>query len=197
MNGTLQTLLGYSFRVFFLLGSLCGFCVILLWSLALLGYGPLVGHPNLVYWHAHEMIFGFVFAIVAGFILTAVANWTGRTRVHGAELGILAAAWIMGRVALAYTGHWPLVVIAAADMLFPCLLTLVLGREVLTAGNWRNVPLVGVVALLAALNLMFHLAASIAPGLDRAALLLAVHVLLVLVTIMAGRIIPAFSGNWL
>ncbi len=197
MSEIVQTLLSYAFRAFFLFGSLCGFCVMLFWSLALLGYGPLVGHPNLVYWHAHEMVFGFAFAIIAGFTLTAVANWTGRTRVRGAELGVLVTAWIIGRIALAYTGHWPTLIIAAADMLFPCLLTLVFGREVFAAGNRRNAPLVGVIALLAALNLLFHVGANVSPGLDRAALLLAVHVILTLVAIIAGRIIPSFTTNWL
>ena len=197
MNDIIQTVLSYAFRAFFLLGSLGAFCVILFWSIALLGYGPLVGHPNLVYWHAHEMLFGFVFAIVAGFTLTAVANWTGRTRVHGAELGVLVAAWIIGRIALVYAGQWPTIVVAAADMLFPCLLTLVFGREVFAAGNRRNMPLVGVVALLAGLNLLFHVGAGVSPGLDRTALLLAVHVILVLVAVIAGRIIPSFTANWL
>ncbi|MFW2405442.1 MAG: NnrS family protein [Gammaproteobacteria bacterium] len=197
MSDIIRTLLSYSFRAFFLLGSLCAFCVIFLWTLALLGYGPLAGHPNLFYWHAHEMVFGFVFAIVAGFVLTAVANWTGRTRIHGMELGALAAAWIVGRVALAFTGQWPTLVIATADMLFPCLLTFLFGREVFAANNRRNAPVVGVVALLAGLNLMFHIGAVAAPGLDRLALLLAVHVILVLVAIIAGRIIPSFTANWL
>lgn len=193
----LGTLLSYAFRAFFLLGSLCAFSVILFWTIALLGYGPLVGHPDLYFWHAHEMVFGFVFAIVAGFTLTAVATWTGRTPVHGVELGVLVAAWIAGRIALVYTGQWPPALIAAADMLFPCLFVLIFGREVLAAGNWRNAPLVGVVALLASLNLVFHVWPDAMPGLDRMVVLLAVHVVLVLVTVIAGRVIPSFTANWL
>ena len=193
----LGTFLNYSFRAFFLLGSLCAFSVIFFWTIALLGYGPLVGHPDLYFWHAHEMVFGFVFAIVAGFALTAVANWTGRTQIHGVELAVLVVAWIAGRVALVYTGQWPPALIATADMLFPCLFVLVFGREVLAAGNWRNAPLVGVVALLASLNLVFHVWPDAIPGLDRIAVLLAVHVVLVLVTVIAGRVIPSFTANWL
>jgi uncharacterized protein involved in response to NO len=82
-------------------------------------------------------------------------------------------------------------------MLFPGLFVLVFGREVLAAGNWRNAPLVGIVALLAGLNLVFHAWPDAVPGLDRLAVLLAVHVVLVLVTVIAGRIIPNFTANWL
>lgn len=197
MPGFLRMLLSYAFRAFFLLGSACAFAVMLFWTLALLGLGPLADHPKLVYWHAHEMVFGFVAAIVAGFTLTAVATWTGRKPVQGMELGLLVIAWIVGRVAMSFAGDWPIATVAVLDLSFTCLLTILFGREVVASGNWRNAPLVGVVALLAGLNLLFHIGPAVSPGLDRTALLLAVHVVLVLITLIAGRIIPSFTANWL
>jgi len=190
-------LFSYAFRIFFVLGSFCAFAVISLWSLALLGYGPLVDYPNLVQWHSHEMVFGFTAAIIAGFTLTAVANWTGRPPVRGLPLVLLALAWVAGRLAFIFSSDGPTVLVAVVDMLFPILLVVLFGREVLAGGNWRNAPLVVVTAVLAALNLLFHIGVSVAPGLDRLAVLLAVHLVLVLVTLIAGRIIPSFTANWL
>ncbi len=189
----IKVLLSYSFRIFFLLGCLWAIAVMLLWTLALLKIGPIASIPNLVYWHAHEMLFGFVLAIIAGFILTAVAQWTGRDRVHGAALGWLATTWLAGRIAMMFTGEWPATVIAIADLCFPCLLTFLFGREVIAGGNPRNIPVVVIIGILAILNGLFHFGT----GLDRASLLLTVYVVLALVTVISGRIIPAFTANWL
>jgi uncharacterized protein involved in response to NO len=197
VSNIIQSLLSYAFRVFFVLGTLCAFAVMLLWPLAILGYGPLVGHPNLVQWHSHEMVFGFAAAIIAGFTLTAVANWTGRPPVRGLPLGLLALAWLAGRIAHMFSGDAFVVAVAIVDMVFPCLLVFLFGREVLAGGNWRNAPVVAVIALLAGLNLMFHLGVGNASGMDALAILLAVHTVLVLVTIISGRIIPSFTANWL
>jgi uncharacterized protein involved in response to NO len=196
-SSRIQVLLSCSFRPFFLLGALCAVYVMLIWSLAILGYGPMVGHPNQIFWHAHEMIFGFLLAIIAGFTLTAAANWTGRPPVSGAPLALLVAAWLAGRVAMIYIGDWPMPLAALTDMLFPVLLTGLFAREILAAGNKRNLPVVFIVGLLAALNALFHYGFQQPNWLDRTALLLAIHVILVLVTVISGRIIPSFTGNWL
>ncbi len=193
----MKTLLSYAFRPMFLCGTLFGFLVMMLWSLELLGLGPLVGHPDSYQWHAHEMVFGFVYAILAGFALTAVANWTGRPSVHGGELALLLLAWLAGRVANIYTGVWPTEAVAALDLLFPCVFVFLFGREVLGGGNKRNLPLVGLIALIGGANLLFHFGDALSPGLSRLGILLGVHVILVIVSIIAGRIIPAFTANWL
>ncbi len=193
----LQTLLSVAFRPFFLIGSFCAFGVIFFWTIGLLGIGPMSGFPNLYLWHAHEMVFGFVLAVVAGFSLTAVATWTGRPPIKDAKLVWLIFAWSVGRIAMVYSPHWPAMLVAVADLLFPCLLAIFFGREVIAANNQRNLPLVVVVALFAALNLLFHLGNAINPALRRTALLLAVHLILLLVAVIAGRIIPSFTTNWM
>lgn len=193
----IKILLSYSFRIFFLCGTLFGFLVIATWSLALLGYGPLVGHPDTYQWHAHEMVFGFVYAILAGFALTAVANWTGRDPVCGGELALLVASWLLGRIGNIYAGTWPAEWVGILDMLFPCLFVFLFGREVLRGGNWRNAPLVVMIALLGGLNLLFHAGHVLSPGLERISILLGVHTVLVIVALVGGRVVPSFTANWM
>ncbi len=197
MPAFIRNLFSYSFRVFFVAGTLYGFLVMLLWSLGLLGLGPIANHPDSYQWHAHEMVFGFVYAIVAGFALTAVATWTGRPPVQGSALALLLLAWLVGRVATMFTGVWPLLWVAVLDLLFPALLVYLFGREVLAAGNRRNLPLVGIVMLLGIMNLLFYFGSGLTPGMSQLAILLGVHVLLLLIAVVAGRIIPSFTANWL
>ncbi|MDH4023658.1 MAG: NnrS family protein, partial [Gammaproteobacteria bacterium] len=104
MSGRSGIILSIAFRPFFLLGGIFAVVSMLLWIATLHGAGwqPAVADP--VAWHAHEMLFGFAGAAMAGFLLTAVATWTGRPPVSGATLGTLVAAWIAGRVAMA-AGH--------------------------------------------------------------------------------------------
>ena len=177
----------YAFRPFFLLNGLFAVLAMAVWVLALHG----VGLPANVGWHAHEMLIGFAMAAVAGFVLTAVATWTGRQPVAGAALGLLVTAWLAGRVAMAFAHELPGGVVAVADMAFPLLLCALIGREVLAAGNRRNFPIVGLVALLVLINAGFHL------GHELTSAYLAIHVILLLITVIAGRIIPSFTANWL
>ena len=194
----ISELLSYAFRPFFLLGSLCSILIMVLWTLALLGIGPVTAVTSPMMWHAHEMLFGFIMAIVAGFVLTAVAMWTGRTRLHGAPLGWLIAAWLAGRGAMIASATLPGLLVAAVDMLFPLLLLFLFAREVIIAGSRRNYVVVGIVAAIGILNLIYHAGATgELADLDRTALLLMIHVVLLLITAIAGRIVPSFTANWL
>jgi uncharacterized protein involved in response to NO len=193
-------LLSYAFRPFFLLGSLCTILVMVLWIMALAGAGPIATHVNPMLWHAHEMLFGFVMAVVAGFVMTAVAMWTGRTRLHGAPLGLLVAAWLVGRLAMALGGFLPAGLTALLDLVFPVLLSFFFAREVMAAGNRRNFVIAGIIALIAIMDALYHVGAAgsqAGAGLDRTALLLTIHVVLVLITAIAGRIVPNFTAGWL
>jgi len=149
-------------------------------------------------WHSHEMLVGFAMAAVAGFSLTAVANWTGRPAVHGTPLTLLVFSWLAGRLAMLLTGWLPAGLVALLDMLFPLLLCILLGREIFGGKSKRNYILVIILAFMTVLNGTYHLGVSqILPGADRLAIYLLIHTMLVLVTIIAGRIVPAFTGNWL
>jgi len=192
-----HTLFGHAFRPFFLLGAAFAAAAMALWIGLLDGYAParLALSPA---WHGHEMLFGFVGAAIAGFVLTAVANWTGRPPVRGATLGALVSCWLAGRVAMLFSERWPAWWVAGLDLLFPVLLCALVGREVLGARSRRNYPIAAITGMIALLDLLHHLAAAgVLGGGERRVLSLMVHLVLVLITIVAGRIVPAFTRNWL
>jgi len=195
MNSTTPVLFSYAFRPFFLMNGIFAMVAILTWVMTLHGSG-LPGITPM--WHSHEMLVGFAMAAVAGFSLTAVANWTGRPAVHGAPLALLVFSWLAGRLAMLLTGWLPAGLVALLDMLFPLLLCVLLGREIFGGKSKRNYILVIILAFMAFLNGIYHLGVSqVLPGADRLAIYLLIHTMLVLVTIIAGRIVPAFTGNWL
>lgn len=191
----------YAFRPFFLLNGIFAAVVVAVWMFALHGAGPAVLPVNIVYWHGHEMLVGFAMASIAGFVLTAVATWTDRPPVQGARLALLALTWLLGRVVMFFSGTLPAGLVAAIDMSFPVLLVIYVAREVFGAANQRNYPIVAITGFLALFNLMFHLSAlgfiHLSIDADRIALYLLIHLVLLLVTVIGGRILPNFSANWL
>jgi uncharacterized protein involved in response to NO len=188
-------LLSYAFRPFFLMSGIFAMLIIFLWVMTLHGVG-LPGATPL--WHSHEMLIGFAMAAVAGFTLTAVANWTGRPAVHGTPMALLVMSWLAGRLAMSLSAWLPDNLVFLLDMLFPILLGCLLGREIISSRNRRNYPLVAIIFVAAGLNALYHLGAGHwLPGSDRLAVYLLIHTLLLLVTIIAGRIVPSFTGNWL
>jgi len=195
------SLFSYAFRPFFLLLGLFAIVAMVIWLMALQGFGPAVLPVDVIAWHSHEMAVGIGLAAVAGFLLTAVSTWTGRPPVSGLHLMALVLAWLSGRVAMGFGGVLPVSIVFAVDMLFPILLFIYVAREVIGGGNHRNYPLVYLTAFLMLLNLLFHTPAlglvPLAVDIDRVALYLLVHMLLLMVSIIGGRIIPAFTGNWL
>jgi uncharacterized protein involved in response to NO len=198
MNHSMHPFLSYAFRPFFLLNALFALVIVIVWVMVLLGSGPATLPANTMLWHGHEMIVGFAMATIAGFILTAVATWTGRPPVSGLSLLLLVLAWILGRVVMMVAGQMPHWLVALLDMAFPLLLCLLAAREIIGAGNRRNFPIVGITAVLAILNLFYHLGAmQLLPGAERMAIYLLIHTILLLVTVIAGRVVPNFTANWL
>ncbi len=194
----LDTLLSYAFRLLFLLSGVFAIFAVVVWMMILNGSAVVGTVGNSLYWHGHEMIVGFVLATVAGFILTAVANWTGRPALSGLPVAWLVTAWLLGRGAMLYANTLPVAVSAALDMLFPLSLCIFTAREIFAAGNKRNYKIVLITVILASLNLVFHLGvAGIFPGADYIALYLLIHVIVLLVAIVAGRVVPNFTANWL
>ena len=186
-------LLAFGFRPFFLLAGLAG---ALTPPVFLAAYTGLIdadfGGP-VTYWHGHEMIFGFVVAAVAGFLFTALANWTGRAPVRGATLGILVGLWLAGRAAMALAGVLPAALVAVVDLaLLPALAVLVL-RELIRGRNRRNLPFPVLLMVLFAANLLFHLERLGIAETARPGLYLAVHVIALLIAIVGGRVVPAFT----
>lgn len=198
MPGAARTLLGYAFRPFFLLGGLWAIVAVLAWAALLHGQAPFSPGPDPVLWHAHEMVVGFGGAAVAGFLLTAVATWTGRPPVSGVALAWLVLAWCAGRIAMATAGALPAALVAVADLAFPALLAALAGREIVAGGSRRNYGILAGLAGFVALDAAFHAGrAGLIPGADRIAINLAAHALVLLVTVIGGRIVPSFTANWL
>jgi len=190
--------MSYAFRPFFLLNGIFAIVVMSVWLLALHGTGFASLTAAMPYWHGHEMVIGFGMAAMAGFILTAVATWTGRPPLDGTLLGVLVFTWLLGRSTMLGAIQLPYELVASADMLFPMLLVLLVGREVVGGGSRRNYPIVGIVLVMVVLNLLYHLGVlQILPGMDRLALYFHIHLLLLLITVIAGRIVPNFTANWL
>jgi len=138
-----------------------------------------------------------VMATIAGFLLTAIANWTGRPPVSGAPLAVLAALWLLGRVCCLVSSFLPAWLAAAGDLAFPVLLTGVVGQEIIGGGNWRNLPMIGVLIVLGVANLLMHLeaaAVNIAAGLGWR---LGLAAIIALISVVGGRITPSFTRNWL
>jgi uncharacterized protein involved in response to NO len=189
--------LQHGFRPFFFLGALWAALALFLWLGALAGAVTLPTAMDPAAWHRHEMLFGYLAAIVAAFLLTAVPNWTGRLPVRGAPLAGLVALWALGRLAVLTSGWVGAVPALALDVAFPVVFAAVAAREVAAGGNRRNMPVVALVGLLALASLLSHLGSQ---GALPAAMLgdrLAIAVAAMLVALIGGRIVPSFTTNWL
>lgn len=191
-------LLSFGFRPFFLLGALWAALAMGLWVAMLAGRLTLPTAFDPVSWHAHEFLFGYLGAIIAGFLLTAVPNWTGRLPVTGWPLAGLTAAWLAGRVAVSVSQGLPPLAVAAADLALVALLAFLLGREIVVGKNWRNLPVVGLLAVFGCANALFHWeAATGAYAAQGMGLRLGLAAVLMMIAVIGGRIVPSFTRNWL
>ena len=181
------------FRLFFPAAALWAIFAMALFLAMMSGFEIPAGMPP-VDWHIHELLFGYTGAVIAGFLLTAVPNWTGRAPISGLPLLGLFAAWAGGRLAIALSADALLV--ATVDLAFPVALVLAIGRELVAAGQMRNLRVLVLVFLHACANAWFHVECARDGGADygtRAG----IAVLLLLIMVIGGRIVPAFTRNWL
>lgn len=196
--GSTPVLLAYPFRPFFLLTGLYGALLILAWGAFLFAGLPLPLGVNPAQWHGHEMLLGMVPATIAGFLLTAMTNWTGAAPLKGRGLLALVLLWGAGRVVMWASGLLPLWLVATVDLAFLPALAAYAGRVLLAHGNKRNLVLVALLGLLAAANLLMHLSfAGIWPAAGRLGEVLALDLIAVIMIVIGGRITPAFTANWL
>ena len=190
-------LLSAGFRPFFLGAAIWAAIGIPLW---LFVFGGRISLPSLLpplIWHVHEMVFGFAAATVAGFLLTAIPNWTGRMPLQGRPLTILVLLWMLGRVGMLLSAVIGAPAAAVADLSFPVAFLYVVAREIVAGRNWRNLPMLCALSLLLAGNLLVHLGAvGIADTADIGNRI-GVATLLLLISLVGGRIIPSFTRNWL
>ncbi len=186
-----------AFRPFFLAASLWSAFALALWIVMLFTGQTLPSRFGPLEWHIHEMLFGFVPAAIAGFMLTAIPTWTGRSALHGAPLACLAALWLLGRIACSWSALMPLWLAAAVDLAFPFALCAVAACEIIAARSWRNLPMPLPIAVLGVADVLMYLEAAgraVSAGLGWR---LGLAAIIILVTAVAGRIIPSFTHNWL
>lgn len=187
-------LFSYGFRPFFLFAAAWAAIAVPVWVASLLlGDGSVAGMDGLT-WHKHEMLFGFVPGVIAGFLLTAVPNWTGRLPVTGTRLAILFGFWLFGRLAMLVGGGSPGA--AVIDSAFLLLFAGVVWREVLAGGSKKNLPVCALLSGLALANVAFHLEGAF-PVLGTAPERAALAAITALIALIGGRIVPSFTRNWL
>lgn len=188
--------LSYGFRPFFLAAGLWAVAAMVLWVAALTMDWRVGGSYGPVNWHAHEMVFGYTGAALAGFMLTAIPNWTGRLPVSGLPLLGLVLVWLAGRAALLFPDAIGIEVALLVEGLFLPLLFLVALREIVAGRNWKNLKIVLALAVLSAANGWFHLAVIWGESTASAGRL-GVSSWVMLIALVGGRIVPSFTRNWL
>jgi uncharacterized protein involved in response to NO len=184
------------FRPFFLLGAIQAGLSILVWLPLFYGELRLASAFTPRDWHVHEMLYGYLPAIVTGFLFTAIPNWTGRLPLQGTPLATLVAVWISGRFAVTFsatTGWWIAMLVDASFLL---LVAAAATREIAAGRNWKNLNVVALVVLLLAGNVAFHLEAHFRGAAD-IGIRVGIAVIVLLISLIGGRIIPSFTRNWL
>lgn len=187
----------YAFRPMFLAAGSWAIVAIAIWLAMFLGYLRLPTRFDPLTWHIHEMLFGFVMASVAGFLLTAIPNWTGRLPVRGYPLAVLAGLWLLGRLACLISADLPAWLAIVADLSFPVALLAVAAREIIVGRNWRNLPMTAPLAVFIIADVLMHLESvgiSVPAGLGWR---LGLAAPILLISVIGGRIIPSFTRNWL
>ncbi|MEO8685147.1 MAG: NnrS family protein [Devosia sp.] len=196
LGRTGPVILSYGFRPFFLAAGIWGTLAMALWTAAL-GFDLEIGSTyGRAAWHAHEMLFGYSSAALAGFLLTAVPNWTGRLPVAGLPLAGLLALWVAGRLVLLCPDVLGLVPSTAIDAAFLPTLLAVCSREIIAGKKWKDLKILAGIAVLACANASFHLCNLAGWGTELSGRG-AVAGYTVLIMIIGGRILPSFTRNWL
>src|SRR5215204_7120730 len=151
--------LSYGFRPFFFFGALYAGLGILIWMPFYFGEIELATSFSPRDWHAHEMIYGYLPAIITGFLLTAIPNWTGRMPLQGGPLVVLVIAWAVGRMAVAISAEIGWLAATVLDGAFLFLLAGGAGREIIYGRNWSNLKVLMPVTVLGLANVAFHIEA--------------------------------------
>ncbi|MEH6587019.1 MAG: NnrS family protein [Halioglobus sp.] len=194
--GSGPSLFRLAFRPFFLLGALFSVISILLWAGMFSGLVAVSPFGGALWWHSHEMLFGFVVAIIVGFLLTAVQTWTGSAGIRGWQLSGLVLLWLSARVGLFYPAGLPGWAVTALDLSFLPVAAVVLATPILRIRQWRNSVFVPILLAMTVANAMFHAAVYRGdPGLQGMAGNFMVMLVVLLMTVVAGRVVPMFTAN--
>jgi uncharacterized protein involved in response to NO len=186
----------YGLRPFFLAGSLQAALAMLIWIMLLTGVITLPTAFTPRDWHIHAMLHGYLGAVIAGYLLTAMPNWTGKLPLTGWPLAALVALWLAGRIATTFSGPTGWQIAAAIDLSFPLVLMLVISREVLAGRNWRNLKIIALLGFLLLGNAVFHYEAG-ALGRAEYGMRIGIAAIAMLVIVIGGRLVPSFTRNHL
>lgn len=185
------------FRPFFLGAAVFVPVAMAGWIAVLRGWMQLPATFDPLSWHQHEMLFGYAAAVMAGFLLTAIPNWTGRLPLRGAPLGLLFGLWLAGRLAVAGSATIGPLAAMVIDVAFPVTMVTLVLREVIAGRNWRNLPVVLLVGLFGLANLLSHLEPVAGLGSGDPGHRLGIAVMIMLIGLIGGRVVPSFTANWL
>ena len=182
------------FRPFYMFAGVFAIIAIGLWLVSFTGMAQFGGYLQGVFWHSHEMVFGFLAAAMTGFLFTAVRNWTGRPTPTGMLLGVIVLVWLVARVLLI---SGPASVGVVLDVLFLPLVAIGVAVPIFGSANKRNYKVVGIVAAMAILHFIFHMAlgGDLPAWLSRTSILTVLDVFTILFALVGGRVIPAFTRN--
>src|SRR5215813_8693289 len=189
-------LFSYGFRPFFLAAASWAAFNILLWIPQYLGLIAVPTEFSTLDWHIHEMLYGYVAAAVAGFLLTAIPNWTGRLPVNGWPLAGLVLLWLAGRAAILLSANIGGIVAALVDVSFLLALAAVAAREIVAGKNWRNLRVMVVLVVLILGNIVFHTEVLLKGSADYG-VRIAISAVVLLISLIGGRVVPSFTNNWL
>ncbi|MGA7071997.1 NnrS family protein [Bradyrhizobium sp.] len=189
-------LFSYGFRPFFLFGSVYAGLAILLWLPVFMGELSLLSAFIPRDWHIHEMLYGFLPAVITGFLFTAIPNWTGRLPLRGRPLMFLVALWAAGRACVTFSAYTGWFVAMLVDASFLLLVAAAAAREIIAGKKWNNLSVVLLILVLLAGNVTFHLEAHFA-GTAEFSIRIGIAVVVLLISLVGGRIIPSFTRNWL
>lgn len=189
-------LFSYGFRPFFLFGAIWAALSVPLWIYAYGNGIGFIGDMPAHEWHVHEMLYGYLAAVIAGFLLTAVPNWTGRLPVLGNRLMLLFALWSCGRLAMLARGQIGPVASAVIDCLFLVVLAAMMWREIIVGKNNKNVPVCVLATLLSLSNIGFH-SGALSYEVHEFSEHFAIGVIALMIALIGGRIVPSFTRNWL
>lgn len=194
-------LFNLGFRVFFFVAGLFAVVSVGAWLLMYVGQIDLSLIDAPARWHAHEMLFGFTLAVVAGFFLTVVPNWTRAKAQKGPILMVLSGLWLLGRVVVWNQGSLPYSAVMAGDMLFLLAFSAVVARPLLDPQHRRQFVFVPILVSLIAANAFMHLDAlgfaALAIDWGQRGLMLGVDATVVLIALMGGRVTPSFTSSFL
>ena len=191
---SLAAFLSLGFRPFFLGATVFAIVAIGFWVMALRASPLIAPGYGMAMWHMHEMLFGYGSAVLSGFLLTAVPNWTGRSPLTGKGLALLFLLWLAGRIVMMAPVPW--LVMVVVDGAFLPVIALVMLREIAAVGNWRNLMVLGPITIFALANGVFHYEV-LRDGFSDYGVRLGLSALVFLVMLIGGRIVPAFTRNWL